>query len=628
MEGKGRTDTKRSEGALHSERTEKDHASFAAVDSVDYDASISKLESKLAKAIEKGDHDKAESIRSKLAALELEVKTGKLEHKIAKARARGDEDRATRLAAELAALHGASTLAEPEADVSAEIARLQARREKAKAKGDRAKAKKLKERIRALRATAGDAESVAHVDEERIEATAESSGGSTRELKRIRSSKRQRQEAETDTAEREEGEEDTASKRAKAEAASAPSPAAKVYPPPKPGNVSILLFYAYVKPHWTYAQQNEAIAFIQSTLQAGGVTGRVRVAVEGLNATLSGPAAGIEIFCNALREYQPKDFGNIDFKVVHGLQDNKAFKGLKVWPVEELVTYGFDPKQAPLEQGGTHVEPEVFTQMAADPDAVLIDVRNANETAIGRFIPPEGGALPLDPRMRRSTEFVDWVDANLGLLKQKKTILMCCTAGIRCERASALIRQKLQETAPDAATPAVVQLEGGIHRYLDAYPEDGGIWAGKNYTFDKRFSHGAAKAAVVSSCCVCAVPWDRYQAQLKCTVCRMEVIVCKECQKSGKAEKSVRLCWLCAEADKERKAGGSQAAAAAAKAAAFARAGGGRDGEGEGKSAPQDDRFETGGSGGGGRGRGGLSMGPGRGGFGGRGAKAGGWRGR
>jgi predicted sulfurtransferase len=60
---------------------------------------------------------------------------------------------------------------------------------------------------------------------------------------------------------------------------------------------------------------------------------------------------------------------------------------------------------------------------------------------------------------------------------------MYCTAGVRCERASAYMRYH--------GVQNVFQLEGGIHRYLDAYPDDGGHWLGKNYVFDKRFSHGA-----------------------------------------------------------------------------------------------------------------------------------------
>jgi predicted sulfurtransferase len=367
---------------------------------------------------------------------------------------------------------------------------------------------------------------------------------------------------------------------------------AKTYPPPKPGNVTILLFYAYVQPPWTHRARAEAVHFTHRVLTEHGCGGRLRVALEGFNGTLSGTAAGIRAFTDALREYSPEHFGAIDFKYVDGLQDNKAFKGLKVWPVEELVTYGFDVAQAPLGMGGTHVKPDVFTAMASDPEAVLIDVRNANETAIGYFEPPVGGATPLDPRMRRSTEFPDWVDANMELLKSKKKILMCCTAGIRCERASALLGQK--------GLTNIFQLEGGIHRYLDAYPADGGIWAGKNYTFDKRFSHGAASAKVVSECCLCKAPWDRYQAQAKCSVCKMEVILCRECQRGGKAEAARKLCWLCEEGEAARKAGGvsSKAAAAAAAAArAFAAAGGGRDGEGEGKGAP--DLFADFGGGGG-----------------------------
>jgi predicted sulfurtransferase len=79
---------------------------------------------------------------------------------------------------------------------------------------------------------------------------------------------------------------------------------------------------------------------------------------------------------------------------------------------------------------------------------------------------------------------------------------MYCTGGIRCERASSYLKTVGLEN--------VNQLEGGIHRYLDAYPEDGGHWIGQNYTFDKRFSHGAKKCDVVGKCTICNEPWERY----------------------------------------------------------------------------------------------------------------------
>lgn len=169
------------------------------------------------------------------------------------------------------------------------------------------------------------------------------------------------------------------------------------------------------------------------------------------------------------------------------------------------------------------------------PNTVMIDVRNFNESVIGKFNPPK--AKLLDPCMRKSTEFPGWVDKNLGNLQGKK-ILMYCTGGIRCERASAYLTQK--------GLTDVNQLEGGIHRYLEKYQLDGGHWIGKNYTFDKRFSHGADKCDVISKCVCCNEPWERYQANKKCFYCKMEAIVCKPCgmNKVISAKPNV-LCPLC-----------------------------------------------------------------------------------
>jgi predicted sulfurtransferase len=130
-------------------------------------------------------------------------------------------------------------------------------------------------------------------------------------------------------------------------------------------------------------------------------------------------------------------------------------------------------------------------------NTVMIDVRNFNETTLGKFSHPN----LLDPCMRKSTEFPQWVDNNMSKLQGKK-ILMYCTGGIRCERASAFLTQK--------GLTDINQLEGGIHRYLEAYQKDGGKWIGKNYTFDKRFSHGADNCEIISKCVICDAPWERY----------------------------------------------------------------------------------------------------------------------
>merc|ERR1719487_1712994 len=163
-----------------------------------------------------------------------------------------------------------------------------------------------------------------------------------------------------------------------------------------------------------------------------------------------------------------------------------------------------------------------------DPTAVIIDVRNAYESAIGHFAPPKGGAQLVDPQMRNSHEFGKWL--NLPETQnqlQGKKVMMYCTGGIRCERATALLDQ-IERTNPEFQTQGIVHCRGGIERYLKTFPE-GGHWKGKNFLFDRRGAQvpkanpeasltrektdaktGWGERACVSECCVCAAPWDIY----------------------------------------------------------------------------------------------------------------------
>ena len=328
----------------------------------------------------------------------------------------------------------------------------------------------------------------------------------------------------------------------------------KTYPEPEPiplkDQVTILLFYVYCAKPMSDKEVNAAIEFCRNSLERNGCTGRLRIAREGYNATLTGSADGIRSFTSSLSKLDYDLFGNnhTDFKYVDGLPPNQRLKGLKVWFVNEIVTYGFDTRKAPLDKRGTHLSPADFHKALEDPNAVVIDVRNFNETLIGKFVPPGDDALKvgtsdgsqkvLDPCMRRSTEFPKWVDDNRHKLNGKK-VLMYCTGGVRCERASAFMRNK--------GIQNVFQLEGGIHRYLEAFKEDGGHWKGKNYTFDRRFSHGADKSDIISTCVVpnCKKPWDRYQAKEKCRSCAMEVLVCRDCQRGNMYKKTDLSCPLC-----------------------------------------------------------------------------------
>lgn len=317
---------------------------------------------------------------------------------------------------------------------------------------------------------------------------------------------------------------------------------------PTPDMTTIVLFYGYIEPQFSKYQQDDALDVCHATLTEQGCTGRLRVGREGFNGTLTGPYDGTRAFVEMLRQKYPATFGEggdafTNFKFVDGLPPNQRLKELKVFPVTEIVTYGFDPRQAPLDMRGTHLSPAEFHKALEWDNTICLDVRNFNESLIGKFVPP--GDVPItgapgkvtDMRMRRSTDFPMWVNKNKAQLEGKK-VLMYCTAGIRCERASAFLRKKGFED--------VYQLDGGVHRYLEEFKEDGGHWKGKNYTFDKRFGHGADNAECISECVHCGEPWERYQANAKCTKCKMEVLFCRRCQRTPKkVPKSVLCCPIC-----------------------------------------------------------------------------------
>lgn len=327
-----------------------------------------------------------------------------------------------------------------------------------------------------------------------------------------------------------------------AASSSSSSPSAKnAYPKQqKPtGTNTILLFYAYATPVMSRERHDEAIAHFYNFLKNLGITGRLRIGREGFNATLTGPHSAVRQFTAELRRWDHSIFGKTDFKYVDDQPDSQLLPTLKVFPVTEIVTYGFKPEEAPLQMGGVHLKPKEFHKALADKNSIVIDVRNFNETAIGKFQPPENAEHTkyIDPCMRRSTEFPQFVDENKESWKGKQ-VLMYCTAGVRCERASAFMRNRGVEN--------VYQLDGGIHRYLEEFSEDGGYWKGKNYTFDKRYSHGAEKSEVISQCVYCDKPWDRYNAHQKCFSCKMEILLCNECQRRKPAlKKSDLFCPLC-----------------------------------------------------------------------------------
>lgn len=211
--------------------------------------------------------------------------------------------------------------------------------------------------------------------------------------------------------------------------------------------ITLLLFYQYVEPPWSEEQFQRALSFVSDAGKRHGLTGRMRVAREGMNCTLTGSRDGVRAWCAELRKFDGgrgevsadtgelvTEFANTEFKLTDDLPPRQAFPTLHAFEVVELVNYGLAGSRAPTiaRHGGTHLEPSAYHAKMHEENTVVIDVRNHYEAAIGRFDPPKDGARVIDPMMRKSTEFPMWLDRKeTKEMLRGKQVLMYCTGGVR-----------------------------------------------------------------------------------------------------------------------------------------------------------------------------------------------------
>ena len=207
------------------------------------------------------------------------------------------------------------------------------------------------------------------------------------------------------------------------------SSAASVFDDPGKGLTTLLLFYQYVEPPWDAQTYHAAKSFVESAGEKHGITGRMRVAREGLNCTLTGSYHGIRAWCRDLRTFGDRDeFKKTEFKLTDHLPRGQLFPKLNSFEVNEIVNYGLGGSKAPpIGKTGVHLEPEDYHIKMGEKDTVIIDVRNHYENNIGRLVPPETGAKYIDPNMRKSTEFPVWLDKpeTKAMLKGKQVLMYC-----------------------------------------------------------------------------------------------------------------------------------------------------------------------------------------------------------
>ncbi len=208
--------------------------------------------------------------------------------------------------------------------------------------------------------------------------------------------------------------------------------------------------------------------------EENGVLGNILLAEEGINATVAGPPEGVRALLAWLRSHQP--FADLQHKEAWAKQ--APFYRMKVRLKREIVSMGVAGVRPSL-MAGKYVKPADWNRLLADPDVVVVDVRNDYEVGIGSF---EGA---LNPRTHSFTELPEWVRqmSEPGQpLAGKPKVAMFCTGGIRCEKSTALLRAQ--------GFDEVYHLEGGILKYLETVPEGESRWQGQCFVFDERVSVG------------------------------------------------------------------------------------------------------------------------------------------
>ena len=198
------------------------------------------------------------------------------------------------------------------------------------------------------------------------------------------------------------------------------------------------------------------------------IRGTILIASEGINGTLAGKESSINEFKNFLKFknlYEAKNFKTSQCEF-------DPFPRLKIKLKDEIVTIGnklVDPKKIV----GEYIPPEDWNQLIADKEVMVLDTRNIYEHSIGSF---KNAIQPETTNFREFSLWLDRVEAS-GLDKNKK-VAMFCTGGIRCEKASSLMKSKGFEN--------IYHLQGGILNYLEKINEEDSLWKGECFVFDDR----------------------------------------------------------------------------------------------------------------------------------------------
>jgi len=252
------------------------------------------------------------------------------------------------------------------------------------------------------------------------------------------------------------------------------------------------------------------------------VLGRIYVSAEGVNGQISVPTPNLDTFKNTM--------DSVDF--LKGVRlniaiedDGKSFIKLKIKVRNKIVADGLDDASFDVTKKGVHLTADKFNEITEDPDTIVIDMRNHYESEVGKF------KMALTPDVETFREALPVVEDMLADKKDKK-IVMYCTGGIRCEKASAYYKHKGFEN--------VYQLEGGIIEYARQVEKLGieNKFIGKNFVFDERLGERISEE-IISKCHQCGKACDDH-TNCANEACHILFIQCADCATEYEATCSIK----------------------------------------------------------------------------------------
>ncbi|MFN3839708.1 MAG: rhodanese-related sulfurtransferase [Cyclobacteriaceae bacterium] len=242
-----------------------------------------------------------------------------------------------------------------------------------------------------------------------------------------------------------------------------------------------------------------------------GVLGRIYVATEGINAQISVPTENFDAFRKSL--YSIGFLNQVRLNIA--VDDNgKSFFKLKILVRNKIVADGLNDSSFDVTDCGVHVSAAEFNTLADDPNTIIIDMRNHYESEVGHF---KNAICPDVDTFREELQVAE----DLMAQHKDKNLLMYCTGGIRCEKASAWMKHK--------GFKKVFQLDGGIIEYARQVKEQGleNKFIGKNFVFDERLGERITDD-IISCCHQCGAPCDDH-TNCKNDGCHLLFIQCKAC---------------------------------------------------------------------------------------------------